>query len=301
MTFEEIYIKGKEILDSANIPDYAFDTMCIFEHVFNIKRQDLILHKNDYAPENKVNLFFKMIDERKNHRPLQYILGKCSFMGNTFKVGESVLIPRDDTEVLVNVATQKFKNYLKNQSISSPLILDLCSGSGIIAITLAKFFPQATVIAVELSDTALSFLKDNIKLNNAKNVIPIKFDVLKKDLSLFFSKINSSGNIKNSQVKKFDLIVSNPPYIKSSVISSLQPEVQKEPKIALDGGSDGIDFYRAILNNWSTLLKNNASLCVEIGYDQKISTVKLFEKANLKNIETFKDINNLDRVIMGLK
>lgn len=301
MTFEEVYIKGKEILNFANIPDYAFDTMCIFEHVFNIKRQDLILYKNDSAPENKANLFFKMIDERKNHRPLQYILGKCSFMGNTFKVGEGVLIPRDDTEVLVNVAAQKLKNHLKNQGVSSPLILDLCSGSGIIAITLAKLFPQATVIAVEISDTALSFLNENIKSNNAKNVIPIQFDILKNDLFLFFSEVKSSERFENLQVDKFDLIVSNPPYIKSAIISSLQPEVQKEPKIALDGGSDGLVFYRAILNNWSTLLKNDASLCVEIGYDQKVSTVKLFEKANLKNIETFKDINNLDRVIAGLK
>ena len=301
MTFEEVYIKGKKILASANIPDYAFDTMCIFEYVFNIKRQDLILYKNDCVPENKENLFFKMINERKNHRPLQYILGKCYFMGNTFKVGEGVLIPREDTEVLVNVATQKLKNHLKNNATNPPLILDLCSGSGIIAISLAKLFPEATFFAVEFSDIALTFLKDNIKLNDVKNVIPIKFDILKTDLSLFLSEIKVIVNKRTSQIDKFDSIVSNPPYIKSSSISSLQLEVQKEPQMALDGGIDGLDFYRIILNNWSFLLKNGGSLCFEIGYDQKISVTKLFKDANFKNIEAFKDINNLDRVIAGLK
>lgn len=298
MTFEEVYIKGKKKLASANIPDYVFDTMCIFEHVFNIKRQDLILYKNDCVPENKSDLFFKMVNERENHRPLQYILGICSFMGNTFKVGEGVLIPRDDTEVLVNVATQKLKNYIKDQSVNSPLILDLCSGSGIIAISLAKLFPGATVFAVEFSDVALAFLKDNIKLNNVKNVVPIKFDVLKSDLMDLMSEIKNFNGVAKP---KFDLIVSNPPYIKSSSISSLQLEVQKEPQMALDGGIDGLDFYKTILNNWSSLLKNNTSLCVEIGYDQKNSVKNLFENKNFKNIEAFKDINNLDRVVAGLK
>ena len=298
MTFEEVYIKGKKILDSANIPDYAFDTMCIFEHVFNIKRPDLILYKNDCVPENNEYLFFKMINERENHRPLQYILGKCFFMGNTFKVGEGVLIPRDDTEVLVNVATQKLKNHLKNNAISLPLILDLCSGSGIIAISLAKLFPEATIFAVEFSDIALAFLKDNIKLNNVKNVIPIKFDVLNSDLTGIISEIKTFNDVSNPQ---FDLIISNPPYIKSSCIPHLQIEVQKEPQMALDGGIDGLDFYRTILNNWSLLLKDGASLCVEIGYDQKISVTKLFKDANFKNVESFKDINNLDRVVAGLK
>lgn len=298
MTFEEVYIKGKKILDSADIPDYAFDTMCIFEHVFNIKRADLIFYKNDCASENKENLFFKMINERKNHRPLQYILGKCYFMGNIFKVGEGVLIPREDTEVLVNVATQKFKNHLKNNATNSLLILDLCSGSGIIAISLAKLFPEATIFAVEFSDIALAFLKDNIKLNNVKNVIPIKFDVLNSDLTDIISEIKTFNDVSNPQ---FDLIVSNPPYIKSSSIPHLQIEVQKEPQMALNGGIDGLDFYRTILNNWSLLLKDGASLCVEIGFDQKISVTKLFKDANLKNVESFKDINNLDRVVAGLK
>lgn len=298
MTFEEVYVKGKKILNNANVLDYSFDAMCIFEHVFNLKRQDLILHKNDRVPKNKEDLFFKMINERKNHRPLQYILGKWNFMGNIFKVGEGVLIPRDDTEVLVNVATQKLNNYLKNNDISSPFILDLCSGSGIIAITLAKLFPKATVFALELSDLALSFLNDNIKLNNSKNVIPIKFDVLKSDLTDLISEIKVFNDFAKP---KFDLIVSNPPYIKSSDILNLQLEVQKEPSMALDGGIDGLSFYRAILNNWSSLLKENASLCVEIGFDQKSSVTKLFKGANFKNVESFKDINNLNRVIAGLK
>lgn len=298
MTLEQIYIKGKQILKSFNIPDFDFDTMCIFEHAFNIKRQDLLIHKSCDAQQNKTDLFFKMIDERKNHRPLQYILGHWDFMGNTFKVGEGVLIPRDDTEVLVNVATQKLKDYLKKFFISSPLILDLCSGCGIVAITLAKLFPQATIFAVELSDIALSYLNNNIKLNKVSTVIPVKFDILKNDLSTFFLKIKS---LKNVQTPKFDSIVSNPPYIKSSDIASLQIEVQKEPQMALDGGCDGLTFYKSILNNWSVLLKENASLCVEIGFDQKISVKNLFENNNFKSVEIFKDINKLDRVVSGLK
>jgi len=298
MTFEEAYIKGKDILNSFNIPDYSFDTMCIFENVFNIKRQDLCLCKNESVPKDKENLFFDLIDKRKKHTPLQYILGKWNFMGSIFKVGEGVLIPRDDTEVLVNVSAQKLRDYIKNNSITSPLILDLCSGSGIIAITLAKLFPKANVFALEFSDAALSFLNENIGLNNVKNVIPLKFDVLKSDFTELISKVKVFNNFATC---KFDLIVSNPPYIKSSDIPILQLEVQKEPSMALDGGVDGLRFYRSILNNWSALLKENASLCVEIGFDQKRSAVELFKKANFKNIETFKDINNLDRVVAGLK
>ncbi|MBR1779563.1 MAG: peptide chain release factor N(5)-glutamine methyltransferase [Clostridia bacterium] len=298
MTFEQVYFKGQRILKEANIPDFAFDARCIFEHCFKIKRMDLALYRSRSVPSNLSDLFFRMISDRQNHRPLQYILGQWDFMGNTFKVGEGVLIPRDDTEVLVNIAHREFEKYIKHKSVKVPTAVDLCSGSGVIAITLAKKFPFAKFIAVEFSDIALNFLQENVRLNNVSNVIPLKFDVLRNDRLNFLHQVK---NVTDLNDVKFDLIVSNPPYIKTSEIKSLQLEVQKEPIMALDGGADGLEFYKSILYNWSHLLKQNASLYVEIGFAQKNSVIELFEEAKFENIKAFKDINGLNRVISGRK
>ncbi len=284
MTLGEIYKEGKNILKNANIDNYSFDVMCIIGHCFNLKRHDLSVQQNRTVSNSEKNIFFKLIEKRKNHYPLQYILGQCNFMGNEFKIGEGVLIPRDDTEVLVNAST----DILKCKENAN--VLDLCSGSGIVAISLAKKFKNTHFFSVELSNKAISYLLSNIKTNHTKNVTPIKYDVLDSKLAIF------------RELKyKFDLIVSNPPYINSNDIITLQKEVQNEPKMALDGGEDGLVFYRAIAENWTQLLKNNGSICVEIGMGQKDSVVDIFRKAGLKDVNSRKDINGIDRVVCATK
>ena len=193
MTLNEVYLEGKSILKSAKIESFSFDTMKIFEFCFNFGRQDIILFRNTVADSKKALNFFELINQRANGKPLQYILGHWNFMDCKFKVGEGVLIPRDDTEVLVNKVFSLINN------INRPKILDLCAGSGTISISLAKKRKDADIVAVELSEIALKYLKMNINLNKVKNVIPIQIDVLSATAGLNF--------------EKFDIIVPNPPYI----------------------------------------------------------------------------------------
>ena len=277
MTLNEVYLKGKRILENAKIESFTFDTMKIFEFCFNFDRQDIILCRNAVADSKKVLNFFELINQRANGRPLQYILGYWDFMDSTFKVGEGVLIPRDDTEVLVNEV------FAQISTIKEPQILDLCAGPGTISISLAKKRPDAKIAAAELSDAAIKYLKMNINLIEVKNVSTIKLDVLSDTNKLNF--------------EKFDVIVSNPPYIPTGDLNSLQKEVLYEPKMALDGGNDGLKFYRAIAKNWTRFLKKSSCICVEIGIGQSNDVTSIFKCANFKNVKVIKDLNGIDRVI----
>ncbi|MDQ5983196.1 MAG: Release factor glutamine methyltransferase [Eubacteriales bacterium SKADARSKE-1] len=277
MTLSEVYREGLKVLQQANIENAAFDNMSIFEHCFDLKRQDVSLYRENIAPAEKLEKFLLFINERKNGKPLQYILGHWDFMGRKFLVGQGVLIPRDDTEVLVNKALDLVKNK-KNAKI-----LDLCSGSGAVAILLADILKTSEVTAVEVSDNAIEYLKENIKLNNATNVLVKKLDILNGDIPFL--------------EKEFDLIVSNPPYIKSSEIKTLQKEVQFEPKLALDGGEDGLIFYKSIARRWKRFLTNDGSLCVEIGIGQDKEVASIFKNAGFLNVKTLRDINGISRVV----
>lgn len=276
MTLSEAYKEGLKILTKAKIDSAAFDNMSIFEYCFNLKRHDLSLYRENAAKGKPLEKFFSCIEERKQGKPLQYILGFWTFMGRKFIVGEGVLIPRDDTEVLVNKALDLVKNR------KNPQVLDLCSGSGAVAILLADNLKTAKIIAVEKSDEAIKYLKENIKINKVTNVTIKKLDILQDDIPF---------------KERFDLIVSNPPYIKSSEIKTLQKEVQFEPRLALDGGEDGLVFYRAIASIWKKCLKNSGSICVEIGMGQESEVSRIFEKEDFLNIKTLKDINGIDRVV----
>ena len=281
MTLNEVYLRGKKILSQACCDAPAFDAMRIFEMCFGLSRQDVILTRNTFADEVKAAKFFELIRQRASGRPLQYILGRWNFMGNEFKVGEGVLVPRDDTEVLVNAALDCIKD------VNSPGILDLCTGPGTIAITLAKQRPDATIVAVELSDVALCYLKENVALNEVKNVIPVQFDVLL--------------GANSFEYDDFDIIVSNPPYIPTSDLKNLQIEVKKEPQMALDGGDDGLKFYRAIARDWTKCLKKDGPLCVEVGQGQANDVKSIFKKAGLDNIAIKHDLSNIERVVVAKK
>lgn len=211
------------------------------------------------------------LSQRISGRPLQYILGEWEFYGLPFLVGEGVLIPRPDTEILVERALE----FLRDKPTAS--VLDLCAGSGCISVAVAKN-SDTSVTAVELSDTAFGYLKKNIELNAAQ-VTAVQDDVLQ--------------GIEG----EFDLILSNPPYIRSDVLPTLSREVQNEPQMALDGGADGLDFYRAIALKYKGNITPGGRLMFEIGYDQREAVTELLAAAGYKNIVCFKDYGGNDRVV----
>ncbi len=213
-------------------------------------------------------------ERRIKGEPLQYILGEWEFFGLKFSVGEGVLIPRADTEILVEEAIKIIGNKEMN-------VLDLCSGSGAVAIAVEKH-TNARVTAIEKSEKAFSYLQRNIELNNV-GVKAVKGDI--------FGEFDFP--------EKFDLILSNPPYIETEVIETLQKEVLYEPKMALDGGKDGLIFYKRILEYWSKMLKPNGIVAVEIGYDQMTRVTNLFVDNGFDEIKQLKDYSGNQRVIIG--
>jgi release factor glutamine methyltransferase len=240
-------------------------------------RQQLL--KRDYILTNEQEaLISSILKKREQGYPLQYILGKWSFMDNDYFVGEGVLIPRDDTEVVVRSVLP----YLKDKE--NPTVIDLCSGSGIIAITLKKLFPKATVYALELSERAMPYLEKNIK-----GLCP-EVRLCKGDLNVLY---------KDFQDNYFDLIISNPPYIKSEDLATLQQEVRSEPVMALDGGQDGLVFYKNILDRWSSKLKQGGALAFELGEEEFLPVKALMEEKDFENIVGYKDLGGIYRAING--
>lgn len=217
-----------------------------YKRLFRLTESGFIIHKTDKADENCSHNFLKFIEKRISGEPLQYILGEWSFMGFDFKVGRGVLIPRDDMEVVVNLCIDFLENRTDKKTV------DLCSGSGAIAVALDKI-SGAKVTAVEIDENAFSYLETNVKENNS-SVKPVMADALE------ICETFADGEL--------DLIVSNPPYIKSADIETLQKEVRLEPRLALDGGEDGCDFYREIVSRWSRKLKKGGALAFELGENQ---------------------------------
>lgn len=274
------YVMVKKFLKEAGIDSPAFDAAKIISHCTGIDRQRMIMY-----PEKKITKeqFEKIKDKmvlRAKGVPLQYILGEWEFMGRVFEVGEGVLIPRDDTEVLVNEAVLFLKEIYQKRPIK---VLELCAGSGIVSITLGKMFPNLQICALEVSDEACSFFMRNVEKHNVKNVELKKYD------------IRSGPEIE--WISNFDLLVSNPPYIPDAEVELLQKEVQYEPKLALCGGSDGLDFYRLIAQKWMQVLKNKGKAFFEIGIGQSLDVSDIFFEKGYEQISVTKDVNYIDRVI----
>lgn len=247
MTLSELYRKARSDFRNAEIDSPQYDAMCLIEHFFGVNRAELVV-KGDKSPKAEIEAeFLTAVEKRSSGYPLQYILGEWTFMDIPLFVGEGVLIPRDDTEILVREAIKRVRG------VENPKIIDLCSGSGAVAIALAKAYPKAEILAVELSDKAFSYLKENIKRNACENIKAIKGDVFR-----LYEEFSDSG---------FDAVLSNPPYIKTDIIATLAKEVQHEPKLALDGGKDGMIFYNSIIENWKGKVKRNGFIGVEIGED----------------------------------
>ncbi len=281
MTLNAVYKQGEKLLKEANIPDADFDSLYLLEHFFGTDRTALILHGDKTADESLCERFFSAVEERKTGKPLQYIVGKWNFMGYDFYVGEGVLIPRDDTEIVVEAAL----DFLKD--IKNPRVIDLCSGSGAIAVSIAKMFPSSAVVALEYSDLAVEYLKKNIELNGADNVRVFKGDVTK-----------CYEDFENGI---FDLVISNPPYIESEEIDTLQPELQFEPRMALDGGKDGLYFYRIISDKWSCKVKKGGMIAFEVGEEQFEPVAELVKKCGFENVTYRLDLQGYKRTVAGVR
>ena len=278
MTIKETIRKGMIILKTNNVTEPNIKSRLIMQFVLNKPREYLVVYdKEKLTLRQEVN-YFKAIKKLCNGIPIQHITNRQEFMKMTFFVDENVLIPRPDTEILVEEVIKIAKK------INAKKILDLCTGSGAIAISLAKYIDKSNITAVDISDKALNVAKLNAKNNEVEDRITF----VESDL------------FKNLKKEKYDIIVSNPPYIKKEVLKKLGKEVQKEPKLALDGGYDGLDFYRKIINKAEEYLKFNGYLCFEIGYDQKEDVENLLkEQEKYVNITCKKDLCDNERVIIA--
>ena len=266
--------KVVEILESADIEDSVFEAEQLIMHLLSISLSQLRLRQNEELSNSNEQKLLELAYRRAQREPLQYIIGEWEFYSLPFKVNENVLIPRADTELLVDTAL----DYIGDAKDLK--IIDLCSGSGCVAIAIAANTKGCDITAAEKYPATLDILKENIELNKV-DVTPLLCDVLE------------------SPQGEYDLIVSNPPYIKSEVINTLEKEVLTEPRVALDGGADGLLFYKAIVELWLPHLKSGGALMVEIGYDQADEVMALFNNSGLQNIECKIDINGNQRVIIG--
>ena len=275
-SYRKLFAKAFDLLKSSGIENVEYDIKAILTDTFGVDLNKFILDMdNEFEPDKDLEAkYLSRIEKRKKHIPLQYIINKQNFYGLDFYVDESVLIPRYDTE---NIVDRIVKDCKENKCLS---VLDLCTGSGCIAVSLKKFGFES-VYAADISDKALSVAKYNAKLNNADIIF------LQSDLYENFPK-----------EIRFDIIVSNPPYISTDEIARLEKQVRDfEPKLALDGGRDGLDFYKKIINLSKDFLNNKGRLYLEIGYDQSKDVVDLAKKERYDNIVIIKDLSGRDRGI----
>lgn len=281
MTVKELYKAVKDKLETGNIDSADFEARIIICEILGFSSSDLFIKLNDGVDADISDKALLLCEKRLKGEPLQYLIGKWDFMGRTFKVGEGVLIPRPETEILC----EKVIDVLKNKK--DAVVYDLCSGSGCIGITLKNECPDIDIFLVEKSPKALSYLMKNASelMKNTFYTI-INGDIFKTELFELYPEA--------------DLIVSNPPYIKSDEVPLLQKEVTFEPEMALDGGEDGLDFYRTIINDWSKKLKPDGEIFFEIGEDQGKAVSDLFKEIGFDS-RVIKDYNNLDRIVKGKK
>ena len=273
-SYRKLFAKALDLLKSSGIENVEYDIKAILTDTFGLDLNKFILDMdNEFEPDKDLEAkYLSRIEKRKMHSPLQYIINKQNFYGLDFYVDESVLIPRYDTE---NIVDRIVKDCKENKCLS---VLDLCTGSGCIAVCLKKNGFEK-VYAADISDKALSVAKHNADLNNADIIF------LQSDLYENFPK-----------EIRFDIIVSNPPYISTDKIAELETQVKDfEPKLALDGGKDGLDFYKKILKLSKDFINKSGRLYLEIGYDQAKEVVDLAKKEGYYNIQIIKDLSGRDR------
>ena len=275
----DILRQGEIVLKERQIEDYRNDAYCILNKWFGATRAEILLSGEEEYPDDTVLGYWQDIRARGDRKPLQHILGSWEFMGLPFIVSPDVLIPRAETEWLVEYVCSRYQE--------KPVkVLDLCTGSGCIGIAIKKMLPEAEVMLVDVSELALKVAKKNAESLEADVKIE-KWDIL-QGVPFFMEKM------------EFDVIVSNPPYIKTRDLPTLQPEVRQEPSLALDGGIDGLLYYRALAKDWAALLKEGGELVVEAGEDTAEGVREIFEEV-LQNAALHKDLADLPRYISATK
>ncbi len=281
MNIGEILLESYEILKKVQIESYMLDSQLLLGKVLNKDKLFIMLNRDFNLNQKQENEFSRLIQIRKSKMPIKYILGECEFMGMDFIVRPGVLIPRPDTEILVEEVIKHIneKAYTK--------VCDVCSGSGAIGIAIAEFIKSAKVTLYDISDDALTVAKLNIE----------RFDLAIR------VNVENSDLLKDpiEQNKKFEVVVSNPPYIREAVIPTLMDDVKNyEPYIALSGGKDGLDFYRRITEESLQVLEKGGLLAFEIGYDQREEVTGILLKSGFEKIKCIKDLAGNDRVIKAI-
>lgn len=302
-SLQKIETTGKKLLVEAGVEEEeaALEVRLLLLESFSLNTASYLLRKQESLCKadrekveaagieqteilGKLHSFFENFEKRRRRIPLAQILGRQSFYGLDFFVNEDVLIPRADTECLVDLVLEDYADLAKQAGSSSLNILDLCTGSGCIGISVAKHLPYQELLLLDLSEKALAVAKKNAEKHLGENVTLLQSDLL-----------------KGVQGKKFSLLLSNPPYIVSRVIPGLDREVSEyEPKMALDGGEDGLVFYRRIAREAKAVLLPGARLYLEIGYDQGESVKDIFQKEGYEAVEVFPDLSGNPRVLRGI-
>ena len=279
-TIGSLLVSGYEILKDAEIESYQLDTQLLLGKTLNKSRIFVLTNRDLEISHEFAIVFLNFIDLRKNKKPVKYILGNCEFMCYDFIIKEGVLIPRPDTEILVETIISYIWEYKYKK------ICDVCTGSGIIGITTALECEDTEVLNLDISPIALEVTADNIKAMNLSDRVTVVYsDLLEYAIS---------------KALKFDVIVSNPPYIKTREIEYLMEDVKNyEPFEALCGGEDGLYFYKRIIEQSTRVLNSGGMLAFEIGYDQKHQVSKLLNERGFNRIETIKDLSGNDRVVIG--
>lgn len=305
LSYEQAYRWGTERLREADIAEAELDARLLLEFVCGTDRNTLLVHGDREVTVKENDNYVNLISGRKKHIPLQYLTGVQEFMGLKFYVNQHVLIPRQDTEILVEEAMRRLHDGMR--------ILDMCTGSGCILLSLLYYSNDCTGIGVDISEEALAVAGRNAEEIGAKKKAEegkeLRVSFLRGDL--FDALKQKEENVTEADAvadriwtdrKQFEMIVSNPPYIRRDVIDTLMPEVREhEPLSALDGREDGLYFYREILKQAGEYLARGGELFFEIGHDQGQAVKELMEAAGFREVEVIQDYAGLDRVVYGTR
>lgn len=275
MTAEQVLRTAAEKLRAAQIENASFDASCLVENITGLSRTKIMLCDDDIADE-QAELVERAVLRRISGEPLQYILGEWDFFGRTFEVGEGVLVPRPETELLVELALEKLRN------VRYPVVFDLCAGSGCVGLTIAAERPDAHVWLFEKYDEAFHYLKRNIKKLGLTNVQAVQHDITLG----YDDKISETP----------DLIVSNPPYLRTDELGGLSTEVMHEPTTALDGGKDGVDFYRIIASRWLPNVNKHGGIIFECDPSQTLEIADMLMPYAMR-VKIVTDIFGLQRAV----
>ena len=275
----QLYQFGRKVLSRRDTGDSSMEAAYLFQKVFGLDRSALAVHGEEIVPLIKAEEFLSLINRRKEGEPLQFLVGEWEFLVLPFFVGPGVLIPRPETELLAETALSIA------EGLPSPALLDLCSGSGCLPIALGHFRPDAQVWGVELSSDAMGYFRRNLERGGVGNVTAVLGDV-------FSLPVEITG-------RRYQVITANPPYVRRGALPGLQKEVRHEPVMALDGGEDGLEFYRRLPGICRELLAPGGVLLLEIGEEQGEVVCGLMREAGYRDVTVKKDLSGLDRVVMG--